>query len=312
MIHLKFLSIFIWLNFTRANECKVNGTSICIFSEVTTSTSNVYFNPFAEDNRAIEEVKFKKSSTPTLTDEVCKTFPNLKKFRAHKLDINHIAANALFACKKLTFMSFWGNKITHVELNIFEGCPELEYVSFQKNHLKEIDGRVFDHAPKLIGLVLGENFLTNLSLEQFPTLNSLVYFSIHANDITDLDEQELLRKFVSLSDIYIHNNLFNCNRLRIIINALLKKEVKLKRWKIGKVSGNTNLSSVENVECVSSAVAVELLPEIESSTNGKLSYIIIVISALFIVLTVSTMIYKAFQKKKNSVSAVELELHQTS
>lgn len=47
----------------------------------------------------------------TLTNELYEAFPNLDLLVAVKLSMKDIAANALHQCKKLTYLSYYVNKL---------------------------------------------------------------------------------------------------------------------------------------------------------------------------------------------------------
>lgn len=78
---------------------------------------------------------------PTLTDEICKAFPNLKEMYTEKLSMEPIAPKALHECKKLTYISFLTNKLRKLDQKLFEGNAELTYISIQNNLLENIDGK---------------------------------------------------------------------------------------------------------------------------------------------------------------------------
>lgn len=250
MLHHKLLIILLfWINYNQALECVLIGKN-CTFTGIRTSESAPHFHPFASDNHTVEIVEFTDSVMPVLTDELCKVFPNLRELWADKLSMEEITPNALHECKKLTYVSFWTNKLITLDPTIFNGNPELETVSFQLNYLDAIDGKMFKHNQNLQRLCLAENFLRKLPLDQFPILEKLKVLFIQVNDLTDLDELELTRRFRNLKEIYMHNNVFDCDRLRIIIDALRRNNIEVKEWFKHVYVRNTNLTTVDNVECV--------------------------------------------------------------
>lgn len=250
MIHLKLLVFILFkISFTEAIECKLSGKT-CIFSGIRTSEYNLYFNPSASDYNAVHEVLFLDSVMPILTDELCKVFPNLKVLELCELSIQQIAPKALHACRKLTNINFYDNKLEKLDPNLFEGNPELDYVNFQGTRLREIDGNMFVPTKKLEQLILGDNFLTKVEFDHFPKLEKLEVLDLFANELVDLDEQDLLRKFPSLEEITLHNNLFDCDRLRSIIGALHENYVEIIEWEKNEVERNSHLTTIDNVECV--------------------------------------------------------------
>lgn len=253
------------MTYAQALKCKLNGT-LCTFSQVRTSKSDVFFNPSAEDNNAVKTVRFEDSVMPILTNELCKVFPNLKVLYVDQLLMEQIESNALHECKKLTSLSFFGNKLKNLDQNLFEGNPELTGLVISNNLLNTIDGKLFKHIKKLEWLYLSDNFLTEIPLDQFPRLENLEYLSI--NDVKDLDHQDLLQKLPNLKEIYMHNNVFDCDRLRIILDVLRKNKVQLKAVDKDRATRNTNLNTtIKNVECMTAEKQ-----SLNANLSGKLSH----------------------------------------
>lgn len=180
---------------------------------------------------------------PTLTNELCNTFLYLQKLYADQLSMESIDNYALQKCKNLTYVSFGNNKLTNLESNIFEGSPNLDYISFEGNRLKTIDVSMFNPVKQLKELHLGENFLTEFPIQKFAKLANLTDLSIHSNNLSDLDEQGLVDKFPKLKKIYLQGNLFECDRLKIIIDALRKNNVEL-----------ADITTIESVACVAKSL----------------------------------------------------------
>lgn len=231
-----------------ALECTLIGHN-CTFSGVRTTEAAPLFHPYASDNYTVEIVEFTDSVIPVLTNELCKVFPNLKELWADKLSLEKIHPDALHDCEQLVYVSFWTNKLKGVDSHVFDENLELETISFQLNFLNDIDGKLFHHNKKLHRLCLAENSLVKLSLESFPILEHLEELFLQMNYLTDLDDQELMRKFKNLKDIYIQNNMFDCDRLQVILDGLHKDNVEVKEVEHVNLR-NTNLNHLDNVECV--------------------------------------------------------------
>lgn len=253
MIHKTLLIILLLLlclkHENEAVQCLLNGTS-CIFSEVNTTKARPLFHPSSVNNNKVQKIQFKRSSMYILTEEICETFPNLTELRIINVSLGRITSNALHGCRKLTFIHVSMNNITDLPLNLFEKNRDLYAVVLQNNHLKSIDGRMFAHLKSLTHLAVPENYLDEFPVYQFPVLDKLTSLYIYENDITDLDEQELLLKFPNLKHIYMHNNLFDCDRLKIVINALRRNGIEFRQFDKHIRTRNSNLSTIENIECM--------------------------------------------------------------
>lgn len=160
-----------------------------------------------------------------LTDELCTAFPTVKKIFVENVTLYRIIPNAFHKCTKLTHVSFYANHIKRVPHKLFEHNPDLQYLSFEYNDMEEIDGRMFVPLKQLTSLKLGDNFLEDFPLRTFPTLERLEFLSIYANELVELDEVELMRKFPNLREIEMYHNHIHC-RLEQITEYLEENGVK--------------------------------------------------------------------------------------
>lgn len=246
-----FLSIYHGFSLECTFDWPING-SICTFSGVETTKFNKLFHPSSKNNTAVKIIEFKSSTIHTLTKELCDIFPQLKMLEVAKAALMCIAPNALENCKSLTYVDFRENELAAVDPGLFKENHQLTYINFENNHLKKVDGKMFEHLTQLWLLNVGNNFLTEFSVYQFPQLENLYKLFIYGNDLADLDVNALITKFPNLRYISIHNNLFDCNRLRIIIDTLSlkrKNRVWLVEWNKGYATRNIKLPKIEHVEC---------------------------------------------------------------
>lgn len=254
MISVLFSIILLTFNdFTTNNalECKLS-KSTCIFSGIRTNRSSLYFNPSAPENAMIKTIGFKDSVMPIFTDELCKAFPFIRTLFADDLSMEEVAPNALYACKNLLYVSFHSNKLLKLDPNTFDMNYNLENIILQNNSLTSIDGKMFQSVPNLKHLSVADNYLTDLPLKDFPKLERLTDLDIYVNDLRDLDDKELVQKFPNLKNIFMHNNVFDCNRLLIILLTLTEHKIVIKEWEREKSIRNTRLPRIANVECVPS------------------------------------------------------------
>uniref|UniRef100_A0A336LRK8 CSON002118 protein n=1 Tax=Culicoides sonorensis TaxID=179676 RepID=A0A336LRK8_CULSO len=233
----------------RCLDCELIG-NLCTFTGVETTAEMQYFYPSATQKDDVERVQFKNSRIYNLTDELCQTFPNLSDIRIINVSLEVVAPNALHQCKNLRSLHISYNNLTKLTAKIFSENKELNSVILQHNQLKSIDGGIFDNLNSLRVLGLPENDLSEFPLYQFPVLENLEDLFIFENDLTDLDEQELLLKFPNLKNIYIHNNVFDCDRLQVIINAFKRRGIAIRHWENKNVLKNSGLQVIENVECM--------------------------------------------------------------
>lgn len=251
MIHFYFILILCCIGHSQATSC-VEVRDACRFSNVRLNETNIYFNPTTEKATTVEIVEFEVDSNviPVLTDELCKAFPNLKELRLFEVYLKTVEPNALHECKNLTHALFYANQLETLDVNLFEKNPNIVKISIQENNFQTIDPNIFLPVKKLNHLVLAENFFTHLPIEDFPIILSLERLDIYVNELTDLDEHGLLYKFPNLKMIYMHNNIFNCERLRIILNFFKRNGVEVKEHFKNAFPRNLGLDTIDNVECL--------------------------------------------------------------
>lgn len=247
MIHLALFLLIMGSSY--AHECHLIG-SMCILNGVRTNRTNWLFHPTSTNNTKITHVLLDNSVMPVLTDELCKTFPNLQSLTLDDISLETITPNALHECKNLSSVSFYQNKVEKINVQTFEMNYELQHLILQNNSLRYFDGRALSSLKKLRHLSLSDNFLRELDLSSFPVIETLTELDIYVNNLKDLDVFLLVEKFPNLKNIFMHNNLFPCDRLLEILVVLRIHGVQIKEWEKAKGSRNKNLPTIENVECV--------------------------------------------------------------
>lgn len=237
-------------NSIQALECTTLVDKSCTFSGIRTTTLNQYFHPSSVDNDIIEQIKLYNSTIPVLTSELCEEFPILRSLRVINVSMKSFTSQAFEKCKSLTILQVWMNNLTELNQDLLITNQNLNEIDFQNNGLESINGKLFENLRLLTFLNVAENFLIEFPIHQFPVLDKLEYLFIHSNNLTDLDEHELLVKFPNLKYINLNNNLFDCDRLKIIINALRRNGVHILKWYEPMHVRNFNVNTVEEVVCL--------------------------------------------------------------
>lgn len=245
------LVIIVLSNKSFTTKCIINYESWCVFTSVNTTADRPLFQPTADYPNYIKKVKFVNSTLNTLTNEICNTFLNLKEIEVDQAHLQKIADGALHNCTKLTDVSFWTNELTDLPPDIFKNNALLETMTFQHNYLKKIDPSIFTNLTRLKTMAINENYLKEFPLYKMPRIPVLVTIWIHHNDLNDLDEQELIYKFPNLKTIYMEDNPFNCNRLKVILAALQRNQINVDRWHDIPRERPYLLTQVDTVDCLS-------------------------------------------------------------
>lgn len=254
-----FWTVLLFYHVCLAEKCTVNDESWCVFSSVNTTKDKLLFNPSADHPNLVKKVKFMQSKIHTLTNEICNAFPDLKELEMDQVSLEKIGVAALHNCTKLTDVSFWTNELADIPDYIFKNNVYLETLTFQHNNLKQFNPLIFSNLTRLKTIAINENYLTEFPVYKMPRISSLVTLWIHHNDLTDLDDQEIVYKFPNLKTIYMEDNPFNCDRLKIILAAFQRKKITVNRWHDSPRDRNYTLTTVDTVDCLSEEEREKLL-----------------------------------------------------
>lgn len=231
-------------------KCTLN-VSTCIFSGVRVTQSNPTFYPVSVNNSNVQKIQFKNSTVQILTNELCNAFPNLRELRLTNLSLEHIEKNVFHQCKKLINLNIWMNNFSRLNEDVFNENQKLIELNMQNNGLEVIRGKMFDSVSQLTFLNLAENALSEFPIHEFPVMGNLTHLFLYSNNLTDLDERQLKHKFPNLEYININNNLFTCDRLKTIIDALKFSKIKLLTWYEQIYSNrDLNMSTVGDILCL--------------------------------------------------------------
>lgn len=247
----KFWAVLFFAYVCQAEKCTTDDEFWCVFSSVNTTKEKLMFNPTADKPYLVKKVKFTKSTIHTLTNEICNAFPNLKELELDQVSLEKIGVAALYNCTKLTDVSFWTNALVDLPDDIFKNNLLIETLTFQHNNMKQINPIILSNLTKLKTIAINENYLTEFPVYKMPLVSSLVTIWIHHNDLMDLDEQEIIYKFPNLKTIYMEDNPFNCDRLKVILAAFQRKNITVDRWHDSPRDRKYTLTTVDNVDCLS-------------------------------------------------------------
>lgn len=244
-----FFCVSIETSKSQSNQCILEGTT-CTFSGLNFKTPDYYFSPLSTNNNIVEKINFLDSTIQTMPNDFCKVFPNLREIKIPNVSLEHFAPNAFQDCKFLTKLQIFMNNLTSLNMDLFAENSKLVNIDLQNNNLKEINGKMFNSLNQLNYLNLAENLLKDFPVEEFPVMEKLEHLILYSNNLTDLKELELLTKFPNLKYLHINNNLFDCERLKMIVATLKRKGVKFLKWFEETFSNKEqNTSTVDGMEC---------------------------------------------------------------
>lgn len=283
---------------TQAIKCVLRKTT-CTFNGLRTTEANSRFYPASKDNSAVEKINFINSTMHTLTDELCRNFRNIRELDISNLKITNIISNPLRHCKQLSILNMSMNDFGQLNHELFEENYKLSKLDLKNNKLKVIPTQTFDNMPRLSYLNLGGNFLTEFPVQNFPVHNRMKCLLLYSNNITDLDEKGLLQNFPNLKQININNNLFECDRLTIIVRKLKSSGIEIQTW-VEQTHRNRGFdtSTVEGIECIAEEkLQNDGKPEIQT---GSFNWFTVLILVIVIIIVILFILYILFQRKHGS------------
>ncbi|EAT40498.1 AAEL007784-PA [Aedes aegypti] len=125
----------------------------------------------------------------------------------------------------LRYLRIEGNPIQIVNMETFRNLTKLELVHLSGNRIYFFEP-VTKHLelPKLVELNLRRNFLVQFdsSLWYSPNLSVL---KLHTNFLKSLNVDELHRSFPNLGEVTLGSNLWNCQRLNVIMGSMLIRNI---------------------------------------------------------------------------------------
>lgn len=242
-------SIFLLLSLlskTTAFQCDTSSNVTCILNGINTNETNTFVNLTPDDE--VTTIQFEETRIHTFTKDICEAFPKLENLFARQLSLKIVASDALNSCMNLKSISFNHNLLETLDARLFEKTVKLNFVSFAFNRLRKIEGKLFEPLVNLHTLSLNSNYLRELPLDDFPKLQDLDRLNIDFNNIRRLDEWLLVSKFPNLKAIDFRRNLFDCDRLKAIINLMDSKQIGYSSGTAIRNGGHLNWK-IKGIQC---------------------------------------------------------------
>nr|XP_019535656.2 uncharacterized protein LOC109407087 [Aedes albopictus] len=127
--------------------------------------------------------------------------------------------------RKLRYLRIEGNPIQMVTMETFRNLTEVEVIKLSGNRIYFLEPATKPlELPKLVELDLRRNFLVQLdsSLWRSPNLRIL---TLHLNFLKSLNVEQLHRSFPQLQWVTLGSNLWNCQRLSVIMGSMLIRNI---------------------------------------------------------------------------------------
>lgn len=200
----------------------------CVFYDIQTTEDNPLFHPNSSDSKFTPHVEFHNSQMHTLTDELCIAFPSLRILKLEHLAMHKIKELALALCKNLMNVSFYNNSLGVLDVPVFKSTQPMQYLTFTDNKLTKISPIILEGLNELTYFSVHYNFLIEFPVHKIRQLFRLNALLVSENNLTDLDEQELIYKFPNLTSIQVASNRFDCDRLKTMLGTFRRNKILVK------------------------------------------------------------------------------------
>lgn len=194
----------------------------CTFRNMILNQTHQHFNPVPAtgsltDITSIDLGGKRGSSMKLLTSDICNAFPNIHWYDAHWLGLEEIQEDAFVNCVNLEKLRLYDNKLTSLNADLFKSNPKLRYLDVDMNRFKEINVKVFENTPMIEYLNFNDNQIKRFDVSEMPELNKLRVVRLANNLLSEMDEEEVVKKFPALREFIIcPNERIEYVRLRVM------------------------------------------------------------------------------------------------
>lgn len=200
----------------------------------------------------VKEFEITNSTVKHLTPDICQTFPNIEKFTASEVAIETLDKDTFKDCQKLREIKVLRNNIKSFEKDLFNRNANLELLYFGINQLTSIPPELFKNLRNLQDLGFASMNFGKFPTGVFNDLTNLKTLWVYHDALLDLDIEDILHSMPQLQKVYLRDNDFECNRLRIILNQLKNRNVVIDKtiWEGNERHRDYQVAYVEGVECI--------------------------------------------------------------
>lgn len=218
------------------NMCTMdNQTQFCKYQDLNLNITHPYIEPTSEiPPDEVTHVDLGGSETPRkgskihiLTNEFCDTFGNMEQLNAANLDLQVIQEGAFKNCHNMKILILEKNTLQEFNGMDFVTNTKLLYLDVSDNMIEEFDMTIFDHLLNLKAMDLSKNFLKVFDMKKIPMevplLKGLI---LRENELTTLDEKDIVIKFPGLEYLYFcPNTKMTPFRINQIVDYLEEKGI---------------------------------------------------------------------------------------
>lgn len=222
------------------NLCTIDAqTQICRFNELQLNSTHPYFEPESEiPSKEVTRVNLGGIDTPrqgskiyTLTNEYCDTFPNMEELNSASVDLQGILDGAFTNCRNLKVLRLDKNSLFEINSDVLEYTTKLLFLDISDNLIKDFDMKILESLTNLRALDVSVNFLTVFDVKKIggtvPQLRGII---LRENQLTTLDEKDIVNKFPALEYFYFCPNMkIDRSRMQQIVDYLEDNDIDVMR-----------------------------------------------------------------------------------
>lgn len=208
------------------HKCSSTIRSQCILKNVQVTKDNYHFEPTSDDPSAITQVIITNSSIPLFGEDICRAFPNLAHLEIQSAEMEKINVDAFDECNELASLKIVNQHIQTLDKDVFKNLKKLYTLTLNNVGLKSLHVDTFDSLTQLFSLSLAGNHLYEFSPELLKSLKNVDQLWINSNELSDVDENGLVRALPKLTELYFNDNDLNCHRIASILRVLKEHGVK--------------------------------------------------------------------------------------
>uniref|UniRef100_A0A336M474 CSON009498 protein n=1 Tax=Culicoides sonorensis TaxID=179676 RepID=A0A336M474_CULSO len=138
---------------------------------------------------------------------------------------------------------------TLMEENLFANNHKLESINLRGNYLSKLDLSVLNGLSSLMVLDLSKNRLQSLSVYKSPKIETLRELLVQDNQLTELNENMIVKKYPNLERMLIQRNSLQCERVEEMSQLFEEYEISMQEDEKNGQGRNQNI--VGDVSCLS-------------------------------------------------------------
>ncbi|KAM4878814.1 leucine-rich repeat-containing protein 70 [Sylvia borin] len=202
---------------------------------------------------SLQTLNLANNKISRISDSAFHHLENLAYLFLEGNNLTLVPSKAIGKLKNLERLSLSHNPIGSIQPFAFKGLNKLRYLSLKNVKLKCVAVNGFFGLNNLSQLILSYNDLENINSSTFSLLNSLMYLQLDRNKIASIDNgtfekmgqslkvlnlafnnitelrPEVLKPLVSLTDLQVHSNPWNCScKMLALLNWLASSSVSAK------------------------------------------------------------------------------------